>query len=58
MHKHNFGLALKLQSVGVTLNIRSLILYVSKKRYLCKFGGDPPSGSEDRAQKRLILQFL
>ena len=23
MHKHNFGQALKLQSVGVTLNIRS-----------------------------------
>ena len=26
--------------------------------YLCKFGGDSPTGSEGRAQKRLILQFL
>ena len=26
--------------------------------YLCKFGGDPSTGSEDRTQKRLILQFL
>ena len=23
--------------------------------YQCKFGGDPPTGSEDRAQKRLIF---
>ena len=26
--------------------------------YLCKIGGDSPNDSEDRAQKRLILQFL
>ena len=27
--------------------------------YLCKFGGNPPTGSEDRAQKRLgFYNFL
>ena len=26
--------------------------------YLCKFGGENPTGSEDRAQKRLILPLL
>ena len=26
--------------------------------YLYKFGGENPPGSEDRAQKRLILQFF
>ena len=26
--------------------------------YLCKFGGEKNTGSEDRAQKRLILQYF
>ena len=26
--------------------------------YLCMFGRENPTGSEDRAQKRLILQFF
>ena len=25
--------------------------------YLCKYGAETPTGSEDRAQKRLNLQF-
>ena len=26
--------------------------------FLCKFGGENPTGSEERAQKRLLLQFF
>ena len=26
--------------------------------FLCKFGGENPTGSQDRAQKRLILLFF
>ena len=48
MHKHNFGQTLKLQSAVITLNIRSR----------SSFGGENSTGSEDRAQKRLILQFF
>ena len=33
-------------------------LKVIKTMYLCKFGVEKPTGSEDRAQKRLNLQFL
>ena len=64
MHKHNFGQTLKLQSAVVTVNIRSWILkilftlFCLQTMYLCKFGGENPTGSEDRAQKRLNLQFF
>ena len=52
MHKHNFGQTLKLQSAVVTLRI----LFWLQTMLLCKFGGETPTGSEERAQKRLILQ--
>ena len=64
MHKHNFGRTLKLQSDVATLNIRSmssqsnLPMLCLQTMYLCKFGGENPTGPEDRAQKRLILQFF
>ena len=32
--------------------------FLSPNKYLCKFGGENPTGLEDRAQKRLILQFF
>ena len=57
MHIHNFGQTLNV----VTVNIRSRLLKsnelfsVSKQ---CKFGAEKPTGSEDRAQKRVNLQFL
>ena len=63
MHKHNFGQTLKLQSAVVTVNIRSRPLksnyFLSKNnvsmQVWCKKN---PTGSEDRAQKRLNLQFF
>ena len=66
MHKHNnSGQTLKLQSVVVTLAMyirwsysSKLTLFRLKTMYRWKFGGDPPTGSEDRAQKRLIVQFF
>ena len=66
MHKHNnSGQTLQLQSVVVTLYMyirwscsSKLTLFRLKTMYLWKFGGDPPAGSEDRAQKRLIEQFF
>ena len=50
MHKHNFGQNLILQS-AVTLNIRSRSSksnYQTMCMYLCKFGGNPSTGSEDK----------
>ena len=35
-----------------------LTIFCLQTMYLCKFGGNPPTGSEDRTQKRQILQFL
>ena len=35
-----------------------LTLFCLQTMYLCKFGGENPTGSEDRAQKRLILQIF
>ena len=32
-----------------------LTLFCLYTMYLCKFGGNPPTGSEDTAQKRLIF---
>ena len=60
MHKHNFGQTLKIQSAVVTLNIRSrsLTLFYLQTMFQCKFGEEKITGSEDRAQKRLILQFV
>ena len=67
MHKHKFGQTLALQSVVVTVNIRSRSLKsyslfsVSKQityMYLRKVGADKTFGSEDRAQKRLNLHFF
>ena len=56
MHKHNFGKNLKLQSIVVILNVNVIkISFLSPTMYLCKFGGNSPTGSEDRAQKRLIF---
>ena len=56
MLKHNFGHTVKLQSAFVvTLDIRSRSSKSSlKAMYLCKFGGEKSTGSEDSAQKRLI----
>ena len=54
MHKHNFGQNLILQSAVVTLNIRSRSSksnYQTMYMYLCKFGGNPSTDSEDRSQK-------
>ena len=54
MHKHNFGQNLILQSAVVTLNIRSRSSksnYQTMYMYLCKFGGNPSTGSEDCSQK-------
>ena len=61
MHKHNFGQTLKSQSAVVTVNIRSRSLksnLQTNNMYLCKFGAEKTFGSEDRAQKRLNLQFF
>ena len=33
-------------------------LFCIQTMYLCKFGAEKPTGSEDRAQKRLNLQFF
>ena len=35
-----------------------LTLFCLQIMYLCKFGGKKSTGSKDRAQKRLILQFF
>ena len=58
MHKHNFGQTLKLQSAVATIDIRSrssIHSFLTPSMFLCKFGGENPTGSEARAQKRLIL---
>ena len=58
-HKHIFGQTLKLQSAVVTLNISSRsskynkLFSASKTMYLCKFGGENTTDSEDKAHKRL-----
>ena len=61
-HKNNVGQTLKLQSALVSVNIRSLksniTLFCLRTMYLCKFGAENPTGSEDRAQKRLNLLFF
>ena len=58
MHKHNLGQTLKSQSSVATLNIRSmssnLINAFPSPMYLCKFGGENPTGSEDRNQKSFL----
>ena len=62
MHKHNFGQTLKLQSAVVNVNISSwslnLTIFCLQTTYLCKFGAENPTDLEDRAKKRLILQFF
>ena len=64
MHKHNVGQILKLQSAVVTMNRRSMSLKSNslfsffKTMYLCTFGAENPTGLEDRAKKRLNLQFF
>ena len=66
MLKRNFGQTLKLQSAVVTVNIRSkslkynyVTLFCLQIMYLCKFGAEKkPTGLEDRAKKRLDLQFF
>ena len=66
MHKHNFGQTLKLQSAVVTVNIRSKSLKSSSlfsvsKQITCICASlvqKKTFGSEDRAQKRLNLQFF
>ena len=63
MHKHNFGPTLKLQSAVVNVNIRSRSLkskyvFLSPNNVPIGFGAENPIGSEDRAQKRLNLQFF
>ena len=63
MHKHNFGQTLALQSAVVRANIRSKLLklinsFCLQTMSLCKFGAANHTGSEDRAQKMLNLQFF
>ena len=47
VRKHYSGQNLTLQSVGVTLKIR---IKSPKSMYLCKFGQNPSTGSEDILQ--------
>ena len=66
MHKHNFGHTLKLQRAVVTLNIRSRSLksnslFSVSKQITCIYAclvQKKTFGSEERAQKRLNLQFF
>ena len=65
MHKHNFCQTLKLQSSVGTVNIRSRSLksnslFSASKQITCIYASlvQKKIGSEDRAQKRLNLQFL
>ena len=64
MHKHNFGQTLKNTKCCGYLEYKikfieiQLTLFCMQTLYQCKFDVEKFTGSEDRAQKRLILQFL
>ena len=62
MRRHNLRQTLNIQSAVVTLNIRSRASkannFCLQTMNQCKFGVGKFTCSEDRAQKRNILQFF